>query len=44
MLGPSQEQLIKENTTEAYTQVQEVLPGGWFGSKSIVGNYIKQFY
>jgi uncharacterized protein YodC (DUF2158 family) len=26
-------------TTNAYTQVQEVLLSGWFGPKLIVGNY-----
>ena len=31
-------------TIKAYTQVQEVLLGGWFRSKLIVGNYTKQFY
>ena len=35
-LGPSQGQLIK-----AYIQVQEVLPGGWFGFKFIAGNLYK---
>ena len=29
---------------KAYTQVQEVLLGGWFRSKLIVVNYKKQFY
>jgi hypothetical protein len=43
-LGPSQGQLIETNTTEAHTQVQKVLLGGWCGSKRIVGNYTKQFY
>ena len=42
--GPSQGQLIKVNTIEIHTQVQEVLLGGWFRSKLIVGNYTKQFY
>ena len=28
-------------TIKAYTQVQEVLLGGWFGSKLIVANYRK---
>ena len=31
-------------TIKAYTQVQEVLLGGWFRSKLIVVNYKKQFY
>jgi hypothetical protein len=31
-------------TIKAYTQVQEGLLGGWFGSKFIVGNYTKQLY
>ena len=31
-------------TIKAYTQVQEVLLGGWFRSKLIVGNYTKQVY
>jgi hypothetical protein len=31
-------------TIKAHTQVQEVLLGGWFRSKLIVGNYTKQFY
>jgi hypothetical protein len=44
MVGPSQGQLIKANTTKVYTQMQEVLPGGWFGSKLIKANYTKQFY
>lgn len=33
--SPSQGPLIKANTIEAYTSVQEVLLGGWFGSKFI---------
>jgi hypothetical protein len=32
------------DTMKAYTQVQEVLLGGWFRSKLIVGNDTKQFY
>lgn len=41
MLGPSQGQLIKANTTKALTQVQEVLLGCWFGSKPIAANSTK---
>jgi hypothetical protein len=41
--GLSQGQLINANSIKAYTQVQEVLLSGWFRSKVIVGNYIKQF-
>jgi hypothetical protein len=40
--SPSQGQLIKVNTIEIHTQVQEVLLGGWFGSKFMVANYTKQ--
>jgi hypothetical protein len=29
---------------KAHMQVQEVLLGGWFRSKLIVGNYTKQVY
>ena len=42
--SPTQGQLTKANTIKVYTQVQEVLLGGWFRSKLIVGNYTKQFY
>jgi hypothetical protein len=38
MLG-SQGQVI-----EAHPQVQEVMLGGWFRSRLIVGNNIKQLY
>jgi hypothetical protein len=31
-------------TIKAYTLMQGVLLGVWFGSKLIVGNYTKQFY
>jgi hypothetical protein len=40
-IGPSQGQLIKANTTNAYTRGQEVLLGGWFKSKLIVENDTK---
>ena len=33
----------KGKIIKAHTQVQEVLLGGWFGSKLIVANYTKQF-
>ena len=33
--GPSQAQLIKVNTINAYTQVQKMLLSGWFGPKLI---------
>lgn len=42
--GISQGQLIKTDIIEVYTQVQQVLLGGWFGSKLVVANYTKQFY
>jgi hypothetical protein len=32
------------DTIKAYTQVQEMLLGGWFRSKLTVSNYTKQFY
>jgi hypothetical protein len=41
--GPSQGQFIKAKTIKAHTQVQEVLLGGWFGSKLIVATYTEQF-
>ena len=44
MVGSSQGQPIKANTIKANTQVQEVLLGGWFRSKLIMGNCTKQFY
>jgi hypothetical protein len=31
-------------TIKVHTQVQEVLPRGWFGSKLIVANYTKQVF
>lgn len=37
-------ELIKADTIKAYASVQEVLLGGWFWSKFIVGNFTKQFY
>lgn len=37
-----QGQFIKAKTIKAHTQMQEVLLGGWFGSKLIVANYTKQ--
>lgn len=36
--GPTQGQFIKAKTIQAYTEVQEVLPGGGFGSKLVVAN------
>lgn len=32
------------STIQAHIQVQEVLLGGWFGFKLIVGSYTMQFY
>jgi hypothetical protein len=37
-------QFIMANAIKAYTHLQGVLLGGWFGSRLIVGNYTKQFY
>jgi hypothetical protein len=44
MLGSIPGAVYKGNTIKAYTQVQEVLPDGWFRSKFIVGYYTKEFY
>jgi hypothetical protein len=43
ILGLSQGQLMKAKTIKARPEVQEVLPGGWFGPKFIAANYTKQF-
>jgi hypothetical protein len=33
----------KQKTIKAHTQVQELLPGGWFMSKLTVAHYTMQF-